>query len=455
MGREDLETVLNTADRNPPVNDEPTVGLAEPPEGLDDGKYLHGLPLALMVFCLMVGVFTIALDSTIIATAIPKITNDFDSLSDVAVAGLGAAGLFCGGMLILSQIVEMRRRPLFLGIITSINGVAMGAVSTLIFCFYYPASSGTAPNSGGSLRQKLGRLGFRSAIILIGTLVCLILALQWGGTVYPWSDSRVWGCFLGFCLLLALFGFVQFRKKDEALIPLRILSQRSVLMGCTFAAMIQGGMMTQAYHLPFYFQAVKGVNAQESGVDILPHGVTVSIATLISGTLITVLGYYVPFMWLGSALFVTGGGLLSTLSQSSSLAKWFGFEVLAGFGYGLTVQVPVFAAQVVLNAGDLPIGTTLVLLFQCLGGAIGLAISQNVFQNLLHHQLGKIEGVDVTAVIATGGVDLQLVVAGHLLDLVRNAFQSAVAKALLVSVGVGGAAFVASLGMEMRRIKAK
>jgi MFS family permease len=41
-----------------------------------------------------------------------------------AVAGLGAAGLFCGGMLILSQIVEMRRRPLFLGVITSMFGVA-------------------------------------------------------------------------------------------------------------------------------------------------------------------------------------------------------------------------------------------------------------------------------------------------------------------------------------------
>lgn len=213
--------------------------------------------------------------------------------------------------------------------------------------------------------------------------------------------------------------------------------------------------MTQGYHLPFYFQAVKGVNAQESGIDILPHGVTVSIATLISGALITLLGFYVPFMWIGASLFAAGGGLLSTLSQSSPLAKWFGFEVIAGFGYGLTVQVPIFATQVVLNTVDLPIGTTLVLLFQCLGGAISLAIAQNVFQNLLHQRLRKIGGVDVTAVIAAGGVDLQNVVPSQLLDVVRDAFQGAVAKALLVSVGLGGAAFLASLGMEMRRLKAK
>jgi hypothetical protein len=46
-------------------------------------------------------------------------------------------------------------------------------------------------------------------------------------------------------------------------------------------------------------------------------------------------------------------------------------------------------------------------------------------------------------------------VAGGLLDLVREAFQGAVAKALLVSVGVGVGGFVASLAMEMKRLKAK
>jgi MFS family permease len=41
-----------------------------------------------------------------------------------AVAGLGAAGLFCGAMIIMSQIVEMRKRPPLLGIVTSMYGVA-------------------------------------------------------------------------------------------------------------------------------------------------------------------------------------------------------------------------------------------------------------------------------------------------------------------------------------------
>ncbi|KAH6974240.1 major facilitator superfamily domain-containing protein [Ilyonectria sp. MPI-CAGE-AT-0026] len=407
-------------------------------------KYLHGLSLVFMTLSLMAGVFTLALDNCIIATAIPKITSDFDSLSDVA--GLGAAGLFCGGLIIMTQIVEMRKRPLLL---------TLGGIVGLALCFYYPASFGDVPGKSQPLRKKLARLGFKSALILTATLVCLFLALQWGGAVHPWSDSRVWGCFLGFALLLILFGYIQHLQKDEALIPLRILSQRTVFLSCAFSCLLQGGLMSQSYNLPFYFQAVKGTNAQTSGINILPYGITNSVATVIAGSLMTLTGFYVPFMWLGSAISVTGSGLLYTLSASSPLSQWFGYQVLAGAGCGMSIQVPILAIQVVLSTVDIPLGTTLVILAQCFGGAIGLAIAQNVFQNSLYERLHEIQGIDVPSVVATGGVDLQHIVPAKLLDAVRDAFNGAVANAFLVAVGVGGGAFLVSLGVERRRIQTR
>ncbi|GIJ92427.1 hypothetical protein Asppvi_011409 [Aspergillus pseudoviridinutans] len=316
----------------------------------EQDKYLHGRALVLMTLSLKVGVITVALDNRIISMWVSYqsiavvgshglLTKDDPSASVLglicaaapnspvfitgrAVAGLGAAGLFCGAMIIMSQIVGMRKRPLLLGIVTSMCGVAsglgpslggifthsarltwrfcfwinlpLGGLTGFIVCFYYASSLGGAPYKNCPLRQKLTSLGLKSALILTGTLVCLILALQWGGSVYPWSDCRVWGCFLGFGLLLALFGYMQHRQKDDALIPLRVLSQRSVLLGCTFSCLLQGAMMTQTYYLPFCFQAIRGTNAQTSGFSILPYGVTVSIATLLSGTLVTLSGFYVP-----------------------------------------------------------------------------------------------------------------------------------------------------------------
>lgn len=121
----------------------------------------------------------------------------------------------------------------------------------------------------------------------------------------------------------------------------------------------------------------------------------------------------------------------------------------------MTIQVPILAIQVVLSTVDMPLGTTLVILFQCFGGAIGLAIAQNVFQNSLYERLHEIQGIDVPSVVAAGGVDLQNIVPAKLLDAVRNAFNGAVANAFLVAVGVGGGAFLVSLGVERNRIQTR
>ncbi|KAF0635432.1 hypothetical protein FPSE5266_10930 [Fusarium pseudograminearum] len=367
-----------------------------------------------------------------------------------AIAGLGAAGVFCGAMIIISRIVEMRKRPLLLAIVAT-----LGSLMAAIIILYYPLSLGEAPDKDKPIKEKILGLGLSSSGLLAGTLVCLFLALQNGGSVYPWSDSRVWGCLLGFGLLLILFTYIQIRQGEAALIKPRIISQRSVFLGCMFAALYQGAMTTQTYHLPFYFQAVKGVDPQVSGINILPHGVTTTVATLIAGSIITWSGYYVPFMWIGAAIFTTGAGLLYTIDQGTSLAQWFGFEVLAGAGFGMAIQIPVSAVQVVLNTADIPLGTVLVIISQALGGSVGLSISQNVFQNSLRQKLKDIGEIDVDAVIATGGIDLEHIIPNEKLSYVRNAFRCGVPNAFIVSTSLAGVAFLASIGMERRKIKSK
>lgn len=49
----------------------------------DTSKYPGGTKLALLTFGLAMATFVIALDNTIIATAIPRITSDFNALNDV------------------------------------------------------------------------------------------------------------------------------------------------------------------------------------------------------------------------------------------------------------------------------------------------------------------------------------------------------------------------------------
>lgn len=163
-------------------------------------------------------------------------------------------------------------------------------------------------------------------------------------------------------------------------------------------------------------------------------------------------------MWLGSAVFATGSGLLHTLSRPSSMGQWFGYQVLGGIGYGSTVQIPFFAIQVVLPlATDIPPASALIALCQSLGGAVGLAISQNVFQSALEGELARMAqvGVDPRAVVASGGVGLEDVVPAEYLGAVRDAFGAAIARAYLLPISSAAAAFVVSLAIEWRRIESK
>ena len=76
-------------DTKPPPNEKtPTEAIAtsEKDESTapdDDSKYLSGFKLAILSVGLCLTTFVIALDNTIIATAIPKITTVFNSLDDV------------------------------------------------------------------------------------------------------------------------------------------------------------------------------------------------------------------------------------------------------------------------------------------------------------------------------------------------------------------------------------
>ncbi|KAF5569507.1 major facilitator superfamily transporter [Fusarium phyllophilum] len=160
-------------------------------------------------------------------------------------------------------------------------------------------------------------------------------------------------------------------------------------------------------------------------------------------------------MWAGSVIFTTGAGLLYTVSQNTPTARWFGYEVLAAAGFGIAIQIPIFAVQVVLGAGDISLGTVLIILSQALGGSVGLSISQNVFQNSLRQRLKTIADIDIQAVIAAGGTDLEHVVSADSLAYVRDAFRYGISNAFLVSTALGGVAFLASIGMERTRIKSK
>ena len=79
-----------------------------------------------------------------------------------------------------------------------------------------------------SLRDKVKSLDYAGCLVFIAATCCLLLALQWGGQSKPWHSATIIALLLTFVILAVAFGFIQWRLQDKALIPLRVLSKRSI-----------------------------------------------------------------------------------------------------------------------------------------------------------------------------------------------------------------------------------
>ena len=172
-----------------------------------------------------------------------------------AIAGLGSAGVFNGGVIIISRTVPLVRRPIYVGIVGSMYGIAsvagplMGGAFTdhlsWRWCFYINLPIGSITFAGivlflktpekerapMALRARILQLDPLGTVIFLPAIICLLIALQWGGTKYPWSDSRVIVLLVVFAVLISIFIIVQIYNKDNATVPPRIISQRSMAFG--------------------------------------------------------------------------------------------------------------------------------------------------------------------------------------------------------------------------------
>lgn len=91
---------------------------------------------------------------------------------------------------------------------------------------------------------------------------------------------------------------------------------------------------------------------------------------MISGILITLIGYYVPFMIMSTIVASIGMGVLATLKPDSGSRTWIGYEALFGLGIGAGLMQAVLIAQTVLSDNDIATGTATLIFFQTMGGAI-------------------------------------------------------------------------------------
>ncbi|KAG9235216.1 major facilitator superfamily domain-containing protein [Amylocarpus encephaloides] len=506
---------------------------------LNDGEeieYPKWRRLTLIMIAVYFSMLIVALDRTIVGTAIPKITDDFHSITDVgwygsaylitlcsfqlfyariytfystkwvlmiaivifeigsavcgaapnstvfilgrAIAGVGSAGIFSGGIAILIISVPLHKRPVFQGLFGAVFGVASvmgplvgGAFTTHVswrWCFYINLPIGAVviaiillilkrvpSKNTDSLKVQTLKLDPYGSAVFLPAIICFLLALQWGGATYAWSNVRIIVLFILAGLLLIVFGVIQVKSGDRATIPIRIINQRSILSGLYFSLVSPGAMMVIVFYLPIWFQAVKGVSAVASGIDTIPLVLSLVVASIFSGGITGKTGYYVPQMIASSIISAIGAGMLTTLKVNTSSSSWIGYQVIFGFGLGLGMQQPGMAAQTCLSNKDTTTGVSLMFFMNGLGGAVWTAVGQTVFQASLISKIGGLANLNPALIINTGATEIRALVPPERLLAVLTAYNDALMDVMKVAVGLSTAGILGGLTMEWRSVKNK
>lgn len=303
------------------------------------------------------------------------------------------------------------------------------------------------------LLTHIKRLDPIGTVIFIPSIVCLLLALQWGGSTYAWSSWRIIVLFSLFGALLIAFAIVQVLTPETASIPVRIITQRSVFCATMFTFFIAGSMLMLVYYLPIWFQTVKLVEALNSGIYTLPLVLALVVSSIMNGIATQKIGYYMPSMLLSPSIMAIGEGLLSTLVRSSPQSHWIAFQFLSGFGLGMGMQTGSLAVQTVLPMADVSMGVALIFFAQQLGGAVFTTVGQTILSNLLVAKLSLIKGIDVESIINNGATELVHLVPAEDIDQVINVYDFALTKIFLAAMGLAFAALISAGGMEWKSIK--
>ncbi|KAH0833590.1 putative HC-toxin efflux carrier TOXA [Fonsecaea pedrosoi] len=396
-----------------------------------------------------------------------------------AIAGIGSAGIFSGAITMIVYLVPLDKRPAWSGIfgavfaVASVAGPLLGGVFTdkisWRWCFYINLPIGGAmmvvlffvlqlPEGATKrtkipLKEQLQKLDPLGTAVFIPSIVCLLLALQWGGTTYAWSNARIIVLLILSGILFSIFVYLQHVFQENATIPPRIIKTRSVAAGVLYAFFSGSGMMTTVYFLPIWFQAIKGASAVHSGIMNLPAVLGITCSSMLAGFATRKIGYFTQWMYLSCILTSVGGGLISTFTTTTPHPQWIGYQAIWGLGLGLGMQQPSVAAQVALARKDVATGASMMFFAQTLGGSIFVSVANNIFDNTLASDLEKIPGVNADVVTHVGATDLRGIVPPPLLHSVLVAYNDALRTAFYVGVAASAATILGALAMEWKNLK--
>ncbi|OCK99433.1 MFS general substrate transporter [Cenococcum geophilum 1.58] len=322
--------------------------------------------------------------------------------------GMAGNGIYFGILTLLSVNTSDMERPAYLSLVGFVWGIGtvlgpvvggafekvnwrwafyinliIGGVFSPVYLFLLPTFD--PQPEGVSLRERGRNFDIVGAALSIGTIMCLLMAINFGGALYPWNSGQIIALFVVTGVLFIAFAiqqrFAWFTTSSERMFPTHLLKIIEANLLFIAAAGCNAAGFIPIYYIPVYFQFTRGDTALEAAVRLLPLIVLLSAAIMANGYLMSKLGYYQPWYLIGGALALAGNVLLSLIDPTTSTAKIYGYEILVAVGSGVFIQAGYATIQTVVQPADTAHAIAFMMLAQFVGIVFGLSISGAIFIN--------------------------------------------------------------------------
>lgn len=335
------------------------------------------------------------------------------------VQGAGAGGIYGLVNVIITDLVPLRDVGKYLATtalvwaIADVAGPLLGGIFsqyvTWRWCFYInlcisPISLIVTliylrlPAPKVALSEKLKNLDYIGILTMPGGTTCLLLALQWGGNTFPWSDGRVIGCFVGAVALFAVFLVNIFKFAKDPLLPAYFFTNRTILAINAAEFCFGANLVGMMYYVPQFFQIIFGDNAVISGVGLIPMMVGLLIGNPIAAQITSKKGKSkINVIW-GGLIMILMCGLITRWNMHTSRAEAVVLLVFLGIGQGAVFSGLLLTAQVAVPPQEIGVATGLVIFAQTVGDIFGVAVFASLYINKLHPALLRIPGLTASDV---------------------------------------------------------
>ncbi|TKA63267.1 hypothetical protein B0A55_10209 [Friedmanniomyces simplex] len=323
------------------------------------------------------------------------------------VQGLGASGIFSVNLIILSDILPLRQRSKYVGIVQLVASFAttfapiVGA--TLInvswrWLFYinFPfcvVSLAIVPfllryvEAESTLYKKLGSIDWIGSVISIIGATSFLLGLSWGGNSYAWnSAATLVPLILGTLLICACIAYEHCVARNPFL-RFSCFGSRSAIVAYTCTVLASLTLFAEIYFISLFFLTVELYTPVASFALFLAIATAVVPVSGVTGALITSIGSYKWAVFSGWIINTFGLGALMILGPGSYVPGVIFLLIVGGIGAGMLFMAHQVAVQASCPPEDVAYASAIFSFCRSFGFCLGVALGGTAFQNFLRQEL--------------------------------------------------------------------